>query len=54
MEVTYDDQQNINSFNKLNAKAHELEAVIKAKKVEPSRAARCFNWFASGMGWGVR
>lgn len=33
IEVTLEDQQNINSFNKLNTKMHEIEAMIKAKKV---------------------
>ena len=32
-EVTWDDQQNINAFGRLNNKFHELEDEIKAKKV---------------------
>ncbi|BBN02704.1 prefoldin subunit 4 [Marchantia polymorpha subsp. ruderalis] len=31
-EVTWDDQQNINKFGRLNNKFHELEDEIKAKK----------------------
>ncbi|KAJ7527027.1 hypothetical protein O6H91_16G033000 [Diphasiastrum complanatum] len=31
-EVTWEDQQNINTFGRLNSKFHELEAEIKAKK----------------------
>ena len=33
MDVTREDQENINTFSRLNAKAHELEAQITAKKV---------------------
>mmetsp|Transcript_9732 Transcript_9732/g.24197 ORF Transcript_9732/g.24197 Transcript_9732/m.24197 type:complete len:125 (-) Transcript_9732:329-703(-) len=32
VEVTFEDQQHINMFNKLNTKMHELEAMIRAKK----------------------
>jgi hypothetical protein len=32
-EVTWEDQQNINLFGRLNNKCHELEDEIKAKKV---------------------
>ena len=32
-EVREEDQQRINSFNKLNTRLHELQAGIKAKKV---------------------
>ncbi len=32
-EVTWEDQQNINLFGRLNNKFHELEDEIKAKKV---------------------
>lgn len=32
-EVTWEDQQNINAFGRLNNKFHELEDTIKAKKV---------------------
>lgn len=35
MEVTLEDQQNINAFNKMNSKKHELESFVKAKKVGP-------------------
>lgn len=31
--MTWDDQQNINKFGRLNNKFHELEDEIKAKKV---------------------
>ncbi|XP_024519014.1 probable prefoldin subunit 4 [Selaginella moellendorffii] len=31
-EVTWEDQQNINAFGRLNAKFHDLEDEIKAKK----------------------
>jgi hypothetical protein len=32
-EVTWEDQQNINKFGRLNNKFHELEDEIKSKKV---------------------
>ena len=32
-EVREEDQQRINTFNKLNTRSHELQAGIKAKKV---------------------
>ncbi|MEW5317623.1 MAG: hypothetical protein WDW38_008906 [Sanguina aurantia] len=32
IEVLWDDQQHINSFNKLNARMHEIEAMIRVKK----------------------
>lgn len=37
VEVTWADQQNINSFGKLNNRKHELLAYVKAKKVRPTR-----------------
>lgn len=33
MEVTWEDQQNINKFGRLNNRLHELEDEIKAAKV---------------------
>ncbi|EFJ09419.1 hypothetical protein SELMODRAFT_82059, partial [Selaginella moellendorffii] len=33
-EVTWEDQQNINAFGRLNAKFHDLEDEIKAKKAQ--------------------
>jgi len=33
-EVTWEDQQNINTFGRLNARLHECEAEIKAKEDE--------------------
>jgi prefoldin subunit 4 len=33
-EVTWEDQQNINLFGRLNNKFHELEDEIKATKVQ--------------------
>jgi hypothetical protein len=36
-EVTLEDQQNINSFNKLNGTLHELESEIAIKRVGGSR-----------------
>lgn len=38
MEVTWEDQQNINKFNRLNNRFHELEDEIKTAKV-------LFLWF---------
>ncbi len=35
-EVTWEDQQNINLFGRLNNKFHDLEEEIKAKKVHIS------------------
>jgi len=35
-EVTWEDQQNINLFGRINSKFHELEDEIKAKKVHIS------------------
>jgi hypothetical protein len=35
-EVTWEDQQNINLFGRLNNKFHELEDEIKATKVQVS------------------
>ncbi len=35
-EVTWEDQQNINLFGRLNSKFHDLEDEIKAKKVNIS------------------
>lgn len=32
-EVREEDQQRINTFNKLNTRSHELQAGVKAKKV---------------------
>lgn len=32
-EVTWEDQQNINTFGRLNSKFHELEDEIKIRKV---------------------
>ena len=32
-EVREEDQQRINTFNKLNTRLHELQAGVKAKKV---------------------
>lgn len=34
MDVTWDDQVNINMFSKLNMKSHELASQIKHKKAE--------------------
>jgi hypothetical protein len=31
--VTWEDQQNINTFNRLNNRLHELEDEVKARKV---------------------
>ncbi|KAJ0964774.1 hypothetical protein J5N97_025912 [Dioscorea zingiberensis] len=42
-EVTWEDQQNINKFGRLNNRFHELEDEIKAAKVILS-----FTGFASG------
>ncbi len=39
VEVTWSDQQDINTFGKLNTRQHELEAQIKAKQV---RKAGCW------------
>jgi hypothetical protein len=33
VEVTLEDQQRINEFNRLNGKSHELKAMMEAKKV---------------------
>ena len=33
VDVTREDQERINTFSRLNAKSHELEAQITAKKV---------------------
>ena len=35
-EVTYEDQQHINTFNKANQHMHELEAELKAQRVRLS------------------
>lgn len=33
VQVTWEDQQNINTFSKLNMRRHELEALISGTKV---------------------
>jgi prefoldin subunit 4 len=33
VEVTWEDQKNINTFGRLNTKMHELEDELKAKEV---------------------
>ena len=33
VEVTYEDQQQINTFSKLNTRKHELEDILKVKSV---------------------
>lgn len=44
-EVTWEDQQNINRFSKLNNRFHELEDEIKAEKV---RTRQLFHVFPGG------
>lgn len=36
MEVTWEDQQNINTFSRLNNRFHDLDDEIKSAKVFPS------------------
>ena len=38
-EVRQEDQQRINTFNKLNTRLHELQAGVKAKKVLESHGS---------------
>ena len=38
-EVRQEDQQRINTFNKLNSRLHELQAGVKAKKVLESHGS---------------
>ena len=45
VEVTYEDQQNINAFSKLNAKMHDLEAQVRGQKV------RLKYWLVPRLPW---
>lgn len=40
VDVTHHDQQNINTFGRLNNKSHQLESTIKDRKVRPQATFR--------------